>query len=128
MKNLKTVFAAFAFMFAAAGTQAQDLKKAATDPDRLEAKKAKEALDTELNLTPEQKTQMAELRKKYALKAREVKAVQKEERKKQMMALHDERDAEVKKLLTADQYKTFIEFRAKRKEQIREKVIQRKKG
>ncbi len=125
MKNVRTVLAAFAVLFAVAGTQAQELKKAT--PNRAAMKAAKESVDAELQLTPEQKTKMDAIRKKYVEKARDLKSGEREERRKQMMALHDERDAEVKSILTEEQYKKFIEFRKKRKEEIKEKMEEKRK-
>lgn len=125
MKNVRTVIAAFAVLFAVAGTQAQELKKAA--PARANMKAAKESMDAELQLTPEQKTKMDALRKKYAEKTRDLREVERDKRREQIMALQEERDAEVKTILTDEQYKKFVEVRKKRKEEAKERMEQRRK-
>lgn len=123
MKNLKIVIAAFA-LFAAIGTQAQELKKA-TPAQRASIKAGKESVDAELKLTPDQKTKMDAIRKKYMEKTRDIKANEREERRKQVLALYDERDAEIKGVLTEEQYKKFVEFREKRRAEMKDRMQER---
>jgi|GEM_PF-1357142 len=121
MKNLRIAIAAFA-LFAAFGTQAQELKKATP---RAAVRAGKEAMDAELKLTPDQKTKMDAIRKKYMEKTRDLKANEREERRKEVMALYDQRDAEIKGVLTEEQYQKFLEFRKKRKEEVKERMQER---
>ena len=71
----------------------------------------------ELNLTYEQQTPYREIIKRYAELAREVRksVLRTEEKKAKFMLLDAQRDAEIKALLTPEQYKTHLELLELRK-------------
>lgn len=85
-------------------TQAQD--KARKSPEE-RAKMRTEHMAKELELTPEQKAKVEAINLKYADKATELRKEREAERteaRKEGKAMHDAHDAEMKAVLTPDQY------------------------
>ncbi|MBX2972658.1 MAG: hypothetical protein KF797_06115 [Flavobacteriales bacterium] len=108
----------------AVAAQAQD--KAQRTPEE-RAKMRTERLTKELELTPEQAAKVEAINMKYAGKVDEVRKEREAERaevRKEAKTMHDAHDAEMKAVLTADQYAKWTA----RKEEMRNKQHERRKG
>lgn len=84
-------------------------------PDEM-AKKQTEQMIKKLSLDDEQATQVTEINTKYAEKMKGMKDMDREERREQMERLRMQQNDELKSVLTEDQYTTFEEMQASRKE------------
>lgn len=127
MKTVRIAIAAVALLFAA-GAQAQELRKTEARREMsAKMKQERENFNEMLKLTPEQQAKMKDIRMKYAGKTRELRNTEKAERRKKTLELHDQREAEIKAVLTADQYKSYLEYREKRKSE-KEELLDKKKG
>lgn len=103
--------------------QAQD-KTAKTPQER--AKARTERMSKELGLTPDQAAKVEAINVKYADKAVDMRTERQAERtevRKEGMAMRDAHDAEIKAVLTADQY---AQWTAK-KEEMKERRIEHRK-
>jgi len=78
-------------------------------------------MKTQLSLNDSQYTKVMDVNKTFLTKATEAnKMVNKTEKAKKLKTLSDEREAKLKSVLTADQFKTFAANRAKYAKKLRE--------
>lgn len=100
-------------IFAAAQPQGGGQGKA-TPEER--AKRITEVMKTELNLTAAQETKVSSINLKYAKKNEEARNfADTAQRRKSLTALDTQKDFELKGVLTADQYKSYLKFKEEMK-------------
>ncbi|HRF79144.1 MAG TPA: hypothetical protein PL070_03575 [Flavobacteriales bacterium] len=108
-------------------TQAQD--KARKSPEE-RAKMRTEHMAKELELTPEQKAKVEAINLKYAGKATELRKEREAERteaRKEGKAMHDAHDAEMKTVLTPDQYTRWQAKKEAKKEAMKQRHMEHRK-
>jgi len=123
-----------AMLFAIGFTAAYAQQPNGTKPQRLSpvelANKQTEGMVTELKLDEKQKTAVADINLKYAKMREEVFQSNKENKEvfqSKMKELNSQKKAELKKVLTADQFDQLKQWEQKQKEQ-KQKQHQSKKG
>lgn len=107
----------------AVSAQAQE-KAGKTSAER--AQQRTERMTKELALTPEQKAKVEAINLRYAEKGAEVRQAREAERaqaRKEGKAMHDAHDAEMKTVLTAEQYTKWV---AHKEEMKQKRMAQRK--
>ncbi len=120
MKNLKMILATVLFSVLFSNTiQAQDHPVLAPEKKE-EIKNQMQANKDRLALTPEQQVPYRGIIKLFAEKMRELRKSQltTSEKMIKMQEINAERDAEMKNLLTAEQYKTYLELQEERRSKI----------
>jgi len=127
MKNVKIIFATLLFliMFSInlnAQTQENQLPKV----KNMDPPQKVNNTRLQIGITPEQQKPYDAIVIKYAGKFEELKASTstKEEKLKAFTGLQSDKNAEVKKLLTEDQYKIYLRVQEERKEKVQRRIIQ----
>lgn len=121
MKNLKIIYTVALFSLTVA-MNAQDKPKVSDEKKQEMVTKMKENRDR-LNLTTEQEAPYKEITKRYALKLQGVKGstMVRFEKLEKFKELQTQKNEEMKKLLSPEQFKTYIEIQEERKVKIMEK-------
>ncbi|MDI1255080.1 MAG: hypothetical protein PSV16_03185 [Flavobacterium sp.] len=125
MKNVKNTMLTFAIAFLftiAANAQVQEEKKLSDEQKQEIIENVKVNMDR-LALTEDQKAPFKEITKRYAEKLKAVKASDDSKigKLKAAKSIIDAKNAEMKTLLTAPQYKTYLEIQDERKQKLRDK-------
>lgn len=136
MKKIKTILLAVAAgLFINASAHAQQIQtreqKVATEQKKFTDKIKSKEYEERLALKEEQKQPFRDINKKYSEKMKAIKADEKgdkAERQKAATALQTDKDAEVKGLLTATQYKTYLDIKEEKKEAKKEKKEAKKEA
>ena len=99
-----------------------------SDDQKKEIKKQMEANEERLNLNEDQKNSYRRINRKYGKMARVVRDEETERtaKKEKLEKIRDDRNGEMKVLLSADQYKIYQEIEAERQEQMKQKARKRK--
>ncbi|MCU4163686.1 Spy/CpxP family protein refolding chaperone [Carboxylicivirga caseinilyticus] len=108
----KLILGAFLTIFIASASQAQNRPS----PEE-RVKQQTEQMAKDLNLTEKQKEQVTELNKKFGEKMKKMRDENQGNREKMREAmgeLRTERNTELKKILTDEQYKKYLELEEKR--------------
>nr|WP_321406306.1 DUF4890 domain-containing protein [uncultured Carboxylicivirga sp.] len=108
----KLILSAFLTIFIASASQAQNRPS----PEE-RVKQQTEQMAKDLNLTEKQKEQVTELNKKFGEKMKKMRDENQGDREKMreaMGAMRTERNTELKKILTDEQYKKYLELEEKR--------------
>ena len=121
MKNLKIIYTVALFSLTVA-MNAQDKPNVSDEKKQEMVTKMKENRDR-LNLTTEQEAPYKEITKRYALKLQGVKGstMVRFEKLEKFKELQTQKNEEMKKLLSPEQFKTYIEIQEERKVKIMEK-------
>ncbi len=121
MKNLKVVVSVAIFFFTIA-MNAQERPNVSDEKKQEMVDKMKQNRDR-IGLTAEQEAPFKEITKRYALKLQGVKGstMTRFEKLEKFKSLQNEKNEEMKKLLTPDQYKVYIEIQEERKAKMMEK-------
>jgi len=123
MKNSKLVFAlCLLCTLSFSGIQAQSKPK--LSPEQKEAVIAQLKADKEkLALTKEQQEPFMEITKKYMGMMKDLKETEggRREKFKALKDLNDKKNAEMKTLLTASQYATYLDIQKERREKMKER-------
>lgn len=115
MKTLKLLFP-FALLMISFTVSAQE-KTVVSEVKKEETNSQSEDSSNQLNLTNEQQMPYREIIKRYALIVRDVRksVLKPEEKKEKLRVVGLEREAEIKALLTPEQYKIHLELVALKK-------------
>jgi hypothetical protein len=115
MKTLKLLFP-FALLMFSFAISAQE-KTVISEVKKEEINSQSEVSRKQLNLTNEQQLPYREIIKRYALIVRDVRksALKPEEKKEKLKVVGIEKEAEIKALLTPEQYKIHLEVEALKK-------------
>lgn len=121
MKNLKKIYTVALFSLTVA-MNAQDKPNISDEKKQEMVTKMKENRDR-LNLTPEQEAPFKEITKRYALKLQGVKGstMVRFEKLEKFKELQTQKNEEMKKLLSPEQFKTYVEIQEERKVKMMEK-------
>lgn len=121
MKNLKIIYTVALFSLTVA-MNAQDKPNVSDEKKQEMVTKMKENRDR-LNLTTEQEAPYKEITKRYALKLQGVKGstMVRFEKLEKFKELQTQKNEEMKKLLSPEQFKTYIEIQEERKVKMMEK-------
>lgn len=121
MKNLKIIYTVALFSLTVA-MNAQDKPNVSDEKKQEMVTKMKENRDR-LNLTTEQEAPYKEITKRYALKLQGVKGstMVRFEKLESFKELQTQKNEEMKKLLSPEQFKTYIEIQEERKVKMMEK-------
>lgn len=95
---------------------AQEPKEKLTTAER--ASKITEKMKKALNLTDEQTKKVLAVNQDFTTKMEKQRELNKEDRKNsrdEMKKIDDDQDARMKEILTADQYKTYLDLKERRK-------------
>jgi Spy/CpxP family protein refolding chaperone len=118
-KLLATLFALMmAFSLAAQGPAKGQCKKSKTPEEK--AQRQSEWMKRDLGLTEKQAAEIEKINLTYAIEAEKMRQEMKEKRKVQV----DNKNAELKKVLTPEQYTKLEQIRAEKKEQRKHKKQQ----
>lgn len=120
MKNVKMILGTVLLSVLFSNTiNAQDLP-VLTPEKKVEIKNQMQANKDRLALTPEQQVPFRGIIKLYAEKMRELRKSEltTSEKKIKMQEINAGRDAEMKNLLTVEQYKTYLELQEERRSKI----------
>lgn len=123
MKNVKIFFAAMLFtMVFANNSHAQD--NALSKEKKQELFNQYKENQARLDLTPEQQQPYRTIAKKYAQKMRDLResAAAKPEKLETFKGIIADKNTEMKALLTAEQYKTYLDIQEERKEKMLEMI------
>lgn len=126
MKNLKFLLVIIcAILMIPNSTNAQDVSKTST-LKKHELKEAMQESIEKLALSPEQKTKFEEVSKKYVKEMKDVREPKEARlaRKHKIKAIQDQKDAEMKNVLSATQFSNYLEMKKDFKNKIREKRVQ----
>lgn len=120
MKNAKLIFSTILFSLLFSVTAQSQEKKAVSQDKNQNVVQQPQAPVDPLALEPTQQAPYREIIKRYAEKMRDVKKsiLSKEERKVKMNEIDLERDAEMKVLLSEQQYKTYLKLQEERRAKI----------
>ncbi|MFT3795797.1 hypothetical protein [Flavobacterium sp.] len=128
MKNLKLVFTALVLLAFMANMQAQEAKPAKQRPQLTEAQKEERKAQFEENkkrlaLSPEQEKSFKEINKKFHQEIKGIKDGEgdRTEKAKKVKEIKDRKDEEVKKILSEQQFKTYLDIQKERHKNRREK-------
>lgn len=121
MKNLKIIYTVALFSLTVA-MNAQDKPNVSDEKKQEMVTKMKENRDR-FNLTTEQEAPYKEITKRYALKLQGVKGstMVRFEKLEKFKELQTQKNEEMKKLLSPEQFKTYIEIQEERKVKMMEK-------
>ncbi len=121
MKNLKIIYTVALFSLTVA-MNAQDKPNISDEKKQEMVTKMKENRDR-LNLTTEQEVPYKEITKRYALKLQGVKGstMVRFEKLEKFKELQTQKNEEMKKLLSPEQFKTYLEIQEERKVKMLEK-------
>ena len=120
MKKAKLIFSAILFSMLFSGTtQAQEKKTLSDDKSQAIKGDPQEQKDP-LGLSPTQQRAFREIIKRYAEQMRDVRKsiLTKDEKKVKMNEINLGRDAEVKVLVSEEQYKTYLKLQEERRAKI----------
>jgi hypothetical protein len=123
MKNLKTLFTiAFALIISLsinAQEKGTDLKT-----QKIENKKQLKIAKEKLKLSPEQEVKFKEISKNYKNKIKSIKDsdIDKKDKKQQIKDLRSQKDLEMKSFLNESQFKTYLDLKEERKENMIKKL------
>ncbi len=127
MKVLKILSLFFALCLIGTNTTfAQSRATNLTEAQKEEIKKNIEEYSTALDLSEEQKPKFEEITKKYAKQMKAVKdsGGRPMSKFKKVKSIRKNKDAEMKQLLSKDQYKVYLE----KQEEMQKKMKERRKG
>ena len=127
MKLLKILSLFFALFFISTNTTfAQSRATNLTEEQKEEIKKNLEAYAAALHLSEEQKPKFEEITKKYAEQMKAVKdsGGRPMSKFKKVKSIRKNKDADMKSLLSKDQYKVYLE----KQKEIQKKMKERRKG
>lgn len=124
MKNLKSSIVIL--LLSAAFATAVSAQEAKSQPNDQAAKSHFEENRNRLAITPEQQLPYKEMTKRYAGQLKEVRqsSLPTEEKRDKVKAISAERDAEMKTLLTPEQYKVYLQIQEERKIRMTERKKQ----
>jgi len=128
MKLSKIVLLSFAaFVLGISITFAQGNEPKLTEKQQEQMAESLEAYYAVLDLSEEQKTEFEAISKKYGAQMMEVRdgSGGKMQKYKQVKAIRKEKDAEMKALLSDDQYKVYLEKQEELQDKMREQRSQR---
>lgn len=121
MKNLKLIFTALLFVAFAGNIQAQDAKPEKKRPQLTETQKEERKAKFEENkkslaLSPEQEKSFVAINKKFKdeLKALKETEGDRKEKGQKVKEIKDRKDAEMKKILSEQQFKTYLDIQKER--------------
>lgn len=121
MKNLKLIFTALLFVAFAANIQAQEAKPEKKRPQLTETQKEERKAKFEeskkrLALSPEQEKSFVAISKKFKdeLKALKETEGDRKEKGQKVKEIKDRKDAEMKKILSEQQFKTYLDIQKER--------------
>jgi len=124
MKVLKILSLFFALCFISTNTTfAQSRAASLTEEQKEEIKKNLEAYAVALDLSEEQKPKFEEITKKYAKQMKAVKenSGRRMSKFKKVKSIRKNKDAEMKTLLSKDQYKVYLEKQKEMKKNMKER-------
>jgi tRNA U34 5-carboxymethylaminomethyl modifying enzyme MnmG/GidA len=127
MNLLKSMFLFFALCLIGTNTTfAQSRTTNLTEEQKEEIKKNIEEYSAALHLSEEQKPKFEEITKKYAKQMKAVKdsGGRPMSKFKKVKSIRKNKDAEMKQLLSKDQYKVYLE----KQEEMKKKMKERRKG
>ncbi len=121
MKTLKTTFAVILFFIASNNLIAQE-EMVAKEESKVEMAKNFKLTVEKLTLTPEQQTSFKEIALKFGQKMKAIKTSDsdKKTKRQELKSLKTEKDAEIKSLLSEEQFKKYLEMQSERREKIKE--------
>lgn len=123
----KIIFISTILIFLVGKMFAQEVETKLTVEER--ARMQTEWMKQNLNLDQDQLIQVEQLNLKYAQKMDEVKTIPgKIVKLKKAKAIMDEKDGELKKVLTKDQFKDYLEKKEELRDKLKKAAQQRKKG
>ena len=131
MKNLKITLIAVLVAFLSNGLVAQEKTDKPTKQERrAEMVEQFKIIKEKLALTPDQEVKFKEISKKYREKAKTIKDVEgdRKEKRKQIMEVKSQKDAEMKAFLSESQFKTYLEIKDDMKEKHKEKMKNRQEN
>lgn len=125
MKSLKILSFVLALFFVAINSsfaQTQPAEKNLSEEEKAELASAMEEYFTAIDLTDEQKVEFEAITKKYAAEMRTVQESSggKLQKMKQLKSIRSNKNAEMKKLLSEDQYKIYLEKQDEMQQKMRE--------
>jgi hypothetical protein len=126
MKNLKfSILIILLVVFFSATTNAQT-ENSMSEDQKEEMLQQMKISKERLALTATQEPTFREITKKYALKMKELKTSNegKKDKFQKMKAIKNEKNAEMKTLLSDEQYKTYLTLQEERKEKMKERKKQ----
>lgn len=121
MKTLKTTFAVILFFIASNNLIAQE-EMVAKEESKVEMAKNFKLTVEKLALTPKQQTSFKEIALKFGQKMKAIKTSDsdKKTKRQELKSLKTEKDAEIKSLLSEEQFKKYLEMQSERREKIKE--------
>lgn len=119
MKNIKILFAAAVFLIAFSNS-AQAQEKEVSKEKKMELFRQYKENHARLNLTPEQQQPYKAIVKKYVVKMKDIKekTFDKQLPLDSLKVLTTKKNAEMKALLSDEQYKTYLDIQGERKERM----------
>lgn len=119
-KQISTVMAAIVFLLSCTVVMAQNEEEMHAEKKE-SMNKEMEAFMDDLNLDDAQRAEFVALNDKYRTKIKSVKSsdADKETKKTEVMALKEQHNAEVKALLTEEQYEQYQMHKKKKKEKMK---------
>lgn len=130
MKNLKLVFTALLLSAFIGNIQAQDTKTAVapkhkpqTEAQKQQRKAKFDEMKQKLALTPQQEQSFKDINKKFHEEIKGVKTAEGDRTEKfgKIKAIRDRKDGEMKKILSEQQYKTYLEIQQERHQKMKDK-------
>jgi DNA-directed RNA polymerase subunit H (RpoH/RPB5) len=123
MKNLKFTIAFALFLVIGLTKSNAQTDKSLTDDQKSEMIQQMKMDKEKLALTETQEPIFKEITKKYGVQLKEVKESSEAKRDKfrKLKTIRDEKNAEVKALLSEEQYKTYLTLQEERKEKMKER-------
>jgi hypothetical protein len=117
------------FVLGSADTIAQEQDKEPMPPDE-RAAKLTDWMKTNLQLTAEQEKPAQEINLKYAIKTEELRNTDeaRKEKFKMLKGYNEEKDQELKKLFTEEQFKLYLVKKEEVKEEFKAKAKEKKKA
>lgn len=119
MKNVKIIFSMAAVFILSTNTIIAQQKKTMSKEQKEVVQEQSKKNEELLALTEEQKIKYKEITKKYngKLKALKDSDANKMEKRKTIKKLEDDKNSELKSILSASQFNTYLEIKAERKSQ-----------
>ena len=117
------------FVLGSADTIAQEQDKEPMPPDE-RAAKLTDWMKTNLQLTAEQEKPVQEINLKYAIKTEELRNTDepRKEKFKKIKGYNEEKDKELKKVFTEDQFKLYLAKKEEVKEEFKAKAKEKNKA
>jgi periplasmic protein CpxP/Spy len=117
------------FVLGSADTIAQEQDKEPMPPDE-RAAKLTDWMKTNLQLTAEQEKPVQEINLKYAIKTEELRNTDepRKEKFKKLKGYNEEKDKELKKVFTEEQFKLYLAKKEEVKEEFKAKAKEKKKA